>query len=450
GEKRPNLFQGVVSRDFTGQKATERYAEELVARIGGPGGAALKQDGDGYRETLYALADLYCLGYDIPWHRMFRHGGRVHLPTYPFSRETYWVPENEASAQPPAGPVVVAALHPLLHQNTSNFTQQRFTSSFTGEEFFLADHRVNGRRVRPGVAYLEMARAAVEHVLGESYNAASHAIRFEDIAWLRPFSPDDTPAGGVARLHIACFPEPHAVSSGESHIRCDIYCDPEGGAESLLVQCHAVVRPVTDAPVLDRASLQACCTQQCSAEQCYQTFTSVGLDYGPGFRGLDTLYVGTDLALARLSLPASVIDTRFVLHPSLLDAAQQACSGLVAGNGEPDARQAGIDMPFALDAMEIFDACTPVMWAVIRRRDWCAAGVRAARSRTAPTQPFSPGTDPTGPMHKFDIDLCDETGQVHVRMQGFATRSAHRTQPPPAGMATQGAFTLTPVWDTVV
>src|SRR5262249_29390611 len=284
----------------------------------------------------------------------------------------------------------------------------------------------------------------------EPSGASSHAIRLEDIAWLRPFSPDDMPAGDAARLHVALYPEPHAVSSGESRVRCDIYRDPEAGAESLLAQCYAVVRPVAEASVLDLASLQARCTQQFSAEQCYRAFTSSGLDYGPGFRGLDTLCVGDDLALARLSLPASVIDARFVLHPSLQDAALQACSGLVAGNGEPDARQAGIDMPFALDAMEIFDACTPVMWAVIRRRDWCAAGVRAARSRTAPTQPFSPGTDPTGPMHKFDIDLCDETGQVHVRMQGFATRSAHRTQPPPAGMATQGAFTLTPVWDTVV
>src|SRR5262249_36010685 len=108
--KRPNLIQGVVPRDFTRQKATERYAEELVARLGGPGGAALTQDGDGYREILYALADLYCLGYAIPWHRMFRAGGRVHLPTYPFSRATYWVPEHEASARPPTGPSPVAQL----------------------------------------------------------------------------------------------------------------------------------------------------------------------------------------------------------------------------------------------------------------------------------------------------------------------------------------------------
>jgi hypothetical protein len=52
-------------------------------------------------------------------------------------------------------------------------------------------------------------------------------------------------------------------------------------------------------------------------------------------------------------------------------------------------------------------------------------------------------------MRKFDIDLCDETGQVRVRMHGFATRSAHRAQPPRTGMAAQDTFMLTPVWDTV-
>ena len=42
---------------------------------------------------------------------------------------------------------------------------QRFSSVFTGEEFFLADHVVKGQRVLPEVAYLELARAAVVQTL---------------------------------------------------------------------------------------------------------------------------------------------------------------------------------------------------------------------------------------------------------------------------------------------
>src|SRR5947207_11857724 len=59
-------------------------------------------------------------------------------------------------------------IHPLLHRNTSDLAEQRYSSTFTGEEFFLADHQVKAdghvdRRMLPGVAYLEMARAAIEH-----------------------------------------------------------------------------------------------------------------------------------------------------------------------------------------------------------------------------------------------------------------------------------------------
>jgi len=66
-----------------------------------------------------------------------------------------------------AGGAVAAVLHPLLHGNTSDLSAQRYTSTFTGDEFFLADHRVraDGRTVQkvlPGVACLEMARAAIE------------------------------------------------------------------------------------------------------------------------------------------------------------------------------------------------------------------------------------------------------------------------------------------------
>ena len=85
------------------------------------------------------------------------------MPAYPFARERYWVPvgANGNSFLP-----VPATLHPLLHQNTSDLMEQRFSSTFTGKEFFLADHVVKGRQFLPGVAYLEMARAAIVAAAG--------------------------------------------------------------------------------------------------------------------------------------------------------------------------------------------------------------------------------------------------------------------------------------------
>lgn len=61
---------------------------------------------------------------------------RIHLPTYPFAQEKYWIPKHKKSQY----------LHPLVHENTSELSKQRFSSTFTGDEFFFTDHRVEGKK----------------------------------------------------------------------------------------------------------------------------------------------------------------------------------------------------------------------------------------------------------------------------------------------------------------
>ena len=80
------------------------------------------------------------------------------------------------------GPASAAAIHPLLHRNTSDLSEQRFSSTFAGEEFFLADHQVQAQKVLPGVAYLEMARAAIEQALP----AKPAALELRNVVWAQP------------------------------------------------------------------------------------------------------------------------------------------------------------------------------------------------------------------------------------------------------------------------
>src|SRR5207253_1054283 len=94
-------------------------------------------------------------------------------------------------------PTQETRLHPLVHRNTSSLNEQRFSSTFTGEEFFLADHLVQGQRVLPGVAHLEMARAAVAIAL--EADADSVAIRLENVVFVRPVVVGEAPL----ELHIA-------------------------------------------------------------------------------------------------------------------------------------------------------------------------------------------------------------------------------------------------------
>src|ERR1044071_6799898 len=80
-------------------------------------------------------------------------------------------------------------IHPLLHRNTSDLSEQRYTSTFTGEEFFLVDHQVKlearpSQKILPGVAYLEMARAEIEQSLPEQPESA--LLELHNIVWAQP------------------------------------------------------------------------------------------------------------------------------------------------------------------------------------------------------------------------------------------------------------------------
>src|SRR3989442_7616409 len=85
--------------------------------------------------------------------------------------------------------VAASVIHPLLHRNTSDLSEQRYSSTFTGEQFFLADHQVKadggtGQKVLPGVAYLEMARAAIEQALPE--RPESTVLELHNTVWAQP------------------------------------------------------------------------------------------------------------------------------------------------------------------------------------------------------------------------------------------------------------------------
>jgi acyl transferase domain-containing protein/enoyl-CoA hydratase/carnithine racemase/acyl carrier protein/cyclopropane fatty-acyl-phospholipid synthase-like methyltransferase len=148
---------------------------------------------------LSKLADLWVKGLEMDWRQLYRGVAprRVSLPTYPFARERYWI-EIPAAAPVVAKPATTAVLlHPLVHDNTSTLGEQRYRSTFTGDEPFLTE-----QKILPAAAYLEMARAAIEHAVPE--RAEATIVELHDIAFGQPFVIAEksridialTPAGG--------------------------------------------------------------------------------------------------------------------------------------------------------------------------------------------------------------------------------------------------------------
>lgn len=349
------------------------------------------------RRKYTKVLELWVKGLDLNWELLYRDikPRRISLPTYPFAQDQYWISEDSVDTTDGiVNSVKMEYIHPLLHKNTSDFSEQRFSSAFTGQEFFLADHVVKGERVLPGVAYLEMARTALEHSLSSEQALKTKGIHLKNIVWVRPFIVGEE----ETTMHISLYPYK------DDEVNYEIYSIPQEKGKKPIVhsQGSAVYCKGIDEQSINISEIKEQCIKSfADADQIYQAFKVMGIEYGPRHRGIEMIHIGENQALAKLSLPVSISESEqdFVLHPSMLDAALQAPIAFLLNHDEQkDSLTAKPFLPFALQEVEIFGPCTASMWALIRYN-------------------VENGTKET-----LDIDLADTSGKVCVRLKGYSWR----------------------------
>ncbi|SCW49801.1 Acyl transferase domain-containing protein [Paenibacillus tianmuensis] len=354
------------------------------------------------------LLDLWAKGLSIDWSRQYATGkpGRISLPGYPFAKERYWLPIDGA-VQSGTGVGRAAMLHPLVHENTSDLTEVRFRSTLTGREFFLRDHVVYSNPVLPSVAELELARAAALLATGLEANDPT-SMRLKDVVWPQPI----VAAGESIRLHVGL----HALEDGE--IAYEISGDIPQGEEAPTLYSYGEVEicAFDPAPPLDLHALQVQSgLGVLTAEQCYDAFRAMGTAYGPSLQGIETLYLGESHVLAKLALPSAALATEadYVLHPTLLEAAVQAVNAFTLKQTDRKPTR-----PVSLQSLDILRPCPSAMWALIRSGE-------------------------VG----YDLDLCDETGEVCVQMRGLVLEPVEGEWQGNSTAAERKMYFLKKVWE---
>src|SRR5262249_40991038 len=81
--------------------------------------------------------------------------------------------------------------------------EQQFSSTFHGDEFFLTNHVIAGQCIMPGVAYLEMARAAVREALGADAMPEPGNLDLSHVVWVRSLIVSEHPV----TVHITLTPQ---------------------------------------------------------------------------------------------------------------------------------------------------------------------------------------------------------------------------------------------------
>ncbi|HEV3040322.1 MAG TPA: SDR family NAD(P)-dependent oxidoreductase, partial [Candidatus Angelobacter sp.] len=364
------------------------------------------------------LLDLWTKGVEIDWSQIYLEGEkprRVSLPTYPFAGERHWVEPFEEKGERKEAAGRGRVLHPLVQTNSSRVGEQRYTSQFSGEEFFLAEHRVGGNRMLPGVAYLEMARAAIE----QSWpgRPESTFLELRNTVWAQPIIVSETKQISISLL-----------VNDDEQIDFEIFSQ-DGDQE--IVHCHGQA-VWSDAPVPAKLNLSQRKQQlgqgRLEPSTIYAGFARVGLVHGPSLQAITAVHRASGQALAHLCLPRAVEETweDFVLHPSLMDGALQATAGVI-DDGSNLFKQTRL--PFALESLRIIAPCTREMVAWVRN---------------------TPGSQAGDQVIKLDIDLCDESGNVCVQMKGFSSRELKNEESQsliPLQEIQPGLYSFVPVWN---
>ncbi|HEX8611502.1 MAG TPA: SDR family NAD(P)-dependent oxidoreductase [Telluria sp.] len=171
------------------------------------------------QRALGKLLDLWVKGLDLDWSMLYGDvkPQRMALPGYPFAKERFWIGASAASAPQQA---VASMLHPLLHKNVSVLSQQRYRSSFTGEEACF-ERTNDGVKVMAPAALLEMARLAVEHATTDLEQTG--AIEIGEVSWESPLR-----VTGTLELVVDLF------ANDDDSIAFEIYTD--GAQDSVHVR----------------------------------------------------------------------------------------------------------------------------------------------------------------------------------------------------------------------
>lgn len=367
-------------QDYLNKNETDLYTgniEETKSNFileGGAGEAYIKYAIENKENK--SLAQLWVKGVFIDWKILYSvtHPQKISLPTYPFARDRHWVDDNINTIKTKAL-MTASKLHPLVHLNTSNFEEQKFTSKYTGDEFFFSDHIVDGTKVLPGVAYLELVLKAA------SISKNADINRVNNIMWLSPLGILE--GKGLTEITTNLYDEDIEIAfEVQSNIGQDTVTHSVGTVSSVSIPSPSI---------LDISLIKDRCNFSIKGEQFYSKVKHVGVSLGHSFRGIQELFYNDTEAISQIRLD---ITEDFALPPGLMDSAIQTYVGVDMDNSQ---RVTGI--PYRIDEVTIFRD--------LKNSNECWAYAK----RTF--------IDPDNGTPHFDIDLVDLKGNVLVQFRGL-------------------------------
>jgi acyl transferase domain-containing protein/NAD(P)-dependent dehydrogenase (short-subunit alcohol dehydrogenase family)/SAM-dependent methyltransferase/acyl carrier protein len=364
---------------------------------------SLWKGSEDWQTILTSLGSLYTAGVEIDWEgfdRDYAMAGKRHrisLPTYPFQRESYWLPDasrrsgaedgflHEDSAHPLLGRRLQAALDDTVYQ--ADISPRRLT--------YLADHKILDEYLLPSPVYLEISQAAATR----HFKTGSAVI--EDLVIQEPLL---LPAEGSTRLQTVVTPE----EAGSAAVRI---FSLQGQDWRLHTRSKIVLSRDNSPAPGDQDTLEAIrvrLLEEIPVAAYYTKLEMLGLDFGARFKGLTSIHRVDGEALGLMELPEALVgqaSTYTGLHPALLDACFHLVGAALPGAGKD------VTEPYLLIGVEharFFRLPPSRFWSYVRLANG-PAGIERLEDR----ETFS-----------AKVYLYDETGSPLAEFEGLQMKRA--------------------------
>uniref|UniRef100_UPI0038D42C8A SDR family NAD(P)-dependent oxidoreductase n=3 Tax=Streptomyces europaeiscabiei TaxID=146819 RepID=UPI0038D42C8A len=253
------------------------------------------------------------------------------LPTYPFQHEHFWPDDLDGGADVTAAGLGAAG-HPLLKAGVDlpGSGGVLLTGRLArGSQRWLVDHQVMGSVLLPGTAFVELALRAGDHV---------GCGLLEELTLQAPLQ---LPERGGVQVQVVVG---EVDQNGRRAVK--VFSRPEDAdpSEQWAHNADGTLARELPEPAFEPVQWPPAGAEPVTVEGFYEAAARGGLEYGPAFQGLSTVWRKGDEVYAEVELPAEqhAEAARFGVHPALLDAVLHA-----AGFGPLTAEEGRPWLPFA-------------------------------------------------------------------------------------------------------
>ncbi|MGD0023031.1 MAG: SDR family NAD(P)-dependent oxidoreductase, partial [Xanthobacteraceae bacterium] len=300
-----------VLRDYLNQAAQARMlTPTLLATLKRPDGQDTETD-----QMWSAVCACHANAVTDPEEMFAPPLQRIELPFYPWQRESHW----NGQVPPPAARVLVGSrVHPLLgYRVIAPGTLWAGAIDLTALSY-LADHVIEGSVLFPAAGFVEMALAGGCLVHGDT------PCDVEDIDIRRPLV---LPSSAAPLLQLI-------INDGDGSFRIASFADSDPDRSTLHVTGR--VAPTTARAAPEPFAVEAAfrrLTGRMTKAELYQAAAARELNYGPAFRGVESVAFKNDEAIGEIRAAGGIAAEleAYRAHPCLLDSCFQVLIGLLIG-----------------------------------------------------------------------------------------------------------------------